>query len=125
MPNRAVHPRARSIFKARTKKPNFVLSVAATTIRLSFIIALCVGLALLGAVIGIAKAFVDTAPTLDLAALDAQDKTSFIYDSEGNPQSPITRVRKTASWSPSTRFRKCFKMPSSPWKTRVFTSTTA
>ena len=84
MPNRAVHPRARSIFKARTKKPNFVLSVAATTIRLSFIIALCVGLALLGAVIGIAKAFVDTAPTLDLAALDAQDKTSFIYDREGN-----------------------------------------
>lgn len=84
MPNRAVHPRARSIFKARTKKPNFVLSVAATTIRLSFIIALCVGLALLGAVIGIAKAFVDTAPTLDLAALDAQDKTSFIYDSERN-----------------------------------------
>ena len=84
MPNRAVHPRARSIFKARTKKPNFVLSVAATTIRLSFILALCVGLALLGAVVGIAKAFVDTAPTLDLAALDAQDKTSFIYDSQGN-----------------------------------------
>ena len=84
MPNRAVHPRARSIFKARTKKPNFVLSVAATTIRLSFVLALCVALALLGAVVGIAKAFVDTAPTLDLAALDAQDKTSFIYDSNGN-----------------------------------------
>ena len=84
MPNRAVHPRARSIFKARTKKPNFVLSVSATTIRLSFVLALCVALALLGAVVGIAKAFVDTAPTLDLAALDAQDKTSFIYDSQGN-----------------------------------------
>ena len=84
MPNRAVHPRARSIFKARTKKPNFVLSVAATTIRMSFVLALCVALALLGAVVGIAKAFVDTAPTLDLAALDAQDKTSFIYDSQGN-----------------------------------------
>ncbi len=84
MPNRAVHPRARSIFKARTKKPNFVLSVAATTIRLSFVLALCVALALLGAAVGIAKAFVDTAPTLDLAALDAQDKTSFIYDSHGN-----------------------------------------
>ena len=84
MPNRAVHPRARSIFKARTKTPTFVLSVAATTIRLSFVLALCVALALLGAVVGIAKAFVDTAPTLDLAALDAQDKTSFIYDSQGN-----------------------------------------
>ena len=75
---RAVHPRAHSIFKTRTKKPNFVLSVATTTLRLSFVLALCTALALLGAVVGIAKAFVDTAPTLDLAALDAQDKTSFI-----------------------------------------------
>lgn len=81
---RTVHPRAHSIFKTRTKKPNFVLSVATTTLRLSFVLALCTALALLGAVVGIAKAFVDTAPTLDLAALDAQDKTSFIYDSNGN-----------------------------------------
>lgn len=81
---RTVHPRAHSIFKTRTKNPNFVLSVATTTLRLSFVLALCTALALLGAVVGIAKAFVDTAPTLDLAALDAQDKTSFIYDSNGN-----------------------------------------
>ena len=81
---RTVHPRAHSIFKTRTKSPNFVLSVATTTLRLSFVLALCTALALLGAVVGIAKAFVDTAPTLDLAALDAQDKTSFIYDSNGN-----------------------------------------
>ena len=39
---------------------------------------------MVGAIVGIAKAFVDTAPTLDLAALDSQDKTSFIYDSNGN-----------------------------------------
>ena len=45
---------------------------------------LCASLAVIGAVVGIAKAFVDTAPTLDLAALDSQDKTSFIYDSNGN-----------------------------------------
>ena len=83
-PPRKTHPRTRSIFKPRTKAPNFVLSVAISTLRLLAIVLVCAGLAGLGALIGIAKAYVDTAPTLDLAALNAQDKTSFIYDSEGN-----------------------------------------
>ena len=74
----------RSIFKPRTKHPNFVLSVAVSTIRMIIILAICVCLAGLGALVGIAKAYVDTAPTLDLAALDEQDKTSFIYDAQGN-----------------------------------------
>ena len=73
-----------SIFKPRTKYPNFLLSVLVSTIRLSTLLLLCACLALAGALIGIAKAYVDTAPTLDLAALDSQDKTSFIYDSKGN-----------------------------------------
>lgn len=76
------HPH--SIFKPRTRKPNFALSVAVSTVRLSLILVLCVCLALAGALIGIAKAYVDTAPTLDLAAISDQDKTSFIYDAEGN-----------------------------------------
>ena len=76
------HPH--SIFKPRTRYPNFLLSVLVSTIRLSVLLILCACLALAGALIGIAKAYVDTAPTLDLAALGAQDKTSFIYDSEGN-----------------------------------------
>ena len=76
--------RPRSIFKPRTKNPNFLLSVLVSTIRLSTLLALCACLALFGVLVGIAKAYVDTAPTLDLAALDAQDKTSFIYDSKGN-----------------------------------------
>lgn len=76
--------RPHSIFKPRTKNPNFLLSVLTSTIRLSVLLVLCVCLALGGALVGIAKAYVDTAPTLDLAALDAQDKTSFIYDSQGN-----------------------------------------
>ena len=76
--------RPHSIFKPRTKNPNFLLSVAASTIRLTTVLLLCACLALAGVLIGIAKAYVDTAPTLDLAALDSQDKTSFIYDSKGN-----------------------------------------
>ena len=74
----------RSIFKPRTKSPNFLLSVAASTVNLTVVLILCLCLALAGALVGIAKAYVDTAPTLNLAALDAQDKTSFIYDSKGN-----------------------------------------
>lgn len=81
---RRTHDKPLSIFKPRTKNRNFLLSVLATAVRLSAVLMLCVCLALAGAIIGIAKAFVDTAPTLDLAALDAQDKTSFIYDSDGN-----------------------------------------
>ena len=77
-------PAPHSIFKPRTKKPNFVLSVAVSTVRLSVLLVLCCVLAVAGALVGIAKAYVDTAPTLDLAALNAQDKTSFIYDSAGN-----------------------------------------
>ena len=83
-PKRKTHPKPRSIFKPRTKNRNFLLSVAASTIRLTVVLVLCASLAVIGAVVGIAKAFVDTAPTLDLAALDSQDKTSFIYDSNGN-----------------------------------------
>ena len=73
-----------SIFTPRTKNRNFLLSVAVSTIHLTTILVLCLGLAVLGALVGIAKAYVDTAPTLDLAALDSQDKTSFIYDANGN-----------------------------------------
>ena len=76
--------RPSSIFKPRTKNPNFALSVAVSTVRLSVILVLCACLAVFGALVGIAKAYVDTAPTLDLAALNSQDKTSFIYDAEGN-----------------------------------------
>ena len=81
---KTITSRPHSIFRPRTKQPNFALSVAVSTIRMIIVIAVCVCLAGLGALIGIAKAYVDTAPTLDLAALDAQDKTSFIYDAQGN-----------------------------------------
>ena len=74
----------RSIFKPRTKERNFLLSVLVAAVHLTVILAVCLGLAGVGVVIGIAKAYMDTAPDLDLAALDAQDQTSFIYDANGN-----------------------------------------
>ncbi len=77
-------PKKRSIFRPRLGKPNFVLSVLVNAVRLLLLTGVLVALAGAGAVLGIAKAYVETAPTLDLALLDEQDKTSFIYDSAGN-----------------------------------------
>ncbi len=79
-----VYRQKRSIFKPRTKKPPFVISVMVGVVRAAFLLVLLAGLAVVGAVAGIAKGYVDTAPTLDLAALDDQAQTSFIYDAEGN-----------------------------------------
>jgi len=74
----------RTIFKPRLTKPNFVLSVLVNAVRMLMVLVLLCGLALGGAVLGIAKGYMETAPTLDLALLDDQDKTSFLYDAQGN-----------------------------------------
>ncbi len=73
-----------SIFKPRVKQPNFVLCVLVNAVRVLAVLILVGGLALVGAVVGIAKGYMETAPTLDLAALDEQAQTSFIYDADGN-----------------------------------------
>ena len=70
----------RSIFRPGTGKAPFVVSVLMNTARVLLVIVLLAAFAGLGAVIGIAKGYVDTAPELNLAALGSQDQTSFIYD---------------------------------------------
>ncbi len=75
---------ARSIFKPNTKKPNFVVSVAVNVVRIIAVMVLLAGLALVGAVAGIAKGYMETAPDLNLASLEDQAQTSFIYDANGN-----------------------------------------
>ena len=73
-----VYPR--SIFRPANKKPNFALCVLVNVVRILAVIVLLAGLAGVGAVAGIAKGYMETAPNLDLAALDDQAQTSFIYD---------------------------------------------
>lgn len=74
----------RTIFKPRLTKPNFLLSVLVNAARMLVLLVVLCGLALGGAVLGIGKGYMETAPTLDLALLDDQDKTSFLYDAQGN-----------------------------------------
>ncbi len=77
-------PEPHSIFRPDVRKPNFILSVLVNTFRVLLILVILIGIAGVGAVLGIAKGYVDTAPELDLAALDSQAQTSFIYDCNGN-----------------------------------------
>ena len=84
LPPEVEKPPRRTIFKPRTRKPNFALSILVNTVRILLLIILLAGLGGIGAVLGIAKGYVETAPTLDLAALDDQAQTSFIYDANGN-----------------------------------------
>ncbi len=74
----------RSIFQNRPRRPSFVLAVIVNTFRTLVVLVLALMLSGLGAVVGIARAYVDTAPDLDLAAIDDQAQTSFIYDASGN-----------------------------------------
>ena len=76
--------RAHTIFKPRTRKPNFVVSVAVMAVRLCAVLVLVVGLAGAGLVLGVVKAYTETAPELDLAVIDDQAQTSFFYDAQGN-----------------------------------------
>ncbi|MBQ4075661.1 MAG: transglycosylase domain-containing protein [Clostridia bacterium] len=85
-------PPKRTIFKPRTRKPSFILAVIINSFRLMIILILLFGLAGMGAVVGVAKAYMETAPVLDLAAIDDQAQTSFIYDVNGNQ---ITEYRGT------------------------------
>jgi len=84
LPPEEQKPRKRTIFKPRSRKPSFILSVIINSLRMLMLLVLILGLSGVGTVVGIARAYVDTAPDLDLAAIDDQNQTSFIYDAEGN-----------------------------------------
>ncbi len=73
-----------SIFQPRTKEPNFFLTVIVTTMKMFLVLFIIVGVSGAGAVLGIAKAYVETTPTLDVGKIEDQAQTSFIYDGEGN-----------------------------------------
>ncbi|MDR1569369.1 MAG: transglycosylase domain-containing protein [Oscillospiraceae bacterium] len=77
-------PRPRTLFVPRVRETNFILAVLATSMKLAVLLILIASLAGVGVVVGIGKAYVETAPELDIASFDDQAQTSFIYDASGN-----------------------------------------
>ena len=60
------------LFVPRSGYTNFILSVAMTTIKMMVIVALIAGMSLSGLLMGIAKAWVNTSPELDLDLFNLQ-----------------------------------------------------
>ena len=83
-PEKPKKPEPRSIFRPDVRKPNFVLSVLVNTVRVLLLLAVLAGVAGLGALAGIAKGYVDTAPELDLVALDTPDQNTEFMDRNRN-----------------------------------------
>ena len=71
------------IFKTRVRDRSFILSVFVTTMKLLFFSILLIGITGTGLVVGIAKAWIETAPPLDIGAFDRSAKTSYVYDKNG------------------------------------------
>lgn len=73
-----------ALFKPRESARSFVLSVMTMTVKMLFFAVLIIALAGAGVLGGIAKAWVDTCPDLNLEKIGAQSQTSFIYDKNGD-----------------------------------------
>ena len=73
-----------ALFKPRESDRNFLISVILMTAKMLVFAILLISLAAAGVVSGVAKAWVDTCPELDIERIGAQSLTSFIYDKNGN-----------------------------------------
>lgn len=76
----------------RTSLSPFPLAVLFTTLKLILFAVIVVGFLALGLGIGVMKAYVETTPSLDIAQLTISDRTSFLYDKDGNLISSIADV---------------------------------
>lgn len=72
------------MFEPRERDRSFILSVVMMTAKMLFFMVLLIGIGGSGIAAGVAKAWIDTVPALDLDELRTQSQTSFIYDKYGN-----------------------------------------
>lgn len=90
-----------SAFTPRKREPNFFLEVVLTTVKVLFLTVLIIAVTGTGLLMGVAKAWLETTPDLDLTAFDAQAKTTFIYDKNGTLITDYkgTENRVDAEWN--------------------------
>ena len=72
------------VFVQRTRPRSLVLTILFSVIKTLVLVGVVLAFVGLGLVLGVAKAYVDTTPTLDLTKLTVSDRTSYIYDRNGN-----------------------------------------
>jgi penicillin-binding protein 1A len=75
---------AGSMFVPRTKRPNFVLSVLLTTFKIGLVAIFVIVAIGAGLVSGLANAYLESTPELDVGKIEDQALSSYIYDQNGN-----------------------------------------
>lgn len=73
----------KNLFTKGIKTPNFFVSVLVNSIKFLLLTILIFGFIGIGAVVGVAKAYLDSTPELDIMQIEDQSETSFIYDKNG------------------------------------------
>ena len=72
------------IFRRRRSSRPFLLNVLFDTLILLGVTAVLICIGVFGLVMGVAKAYVDTTPDLDISSLTRSERTSYIYDRNGD-----------------------------------------
>ncbi len=72
------------VFVERRGSRPFALAVLFATIKVLIVAVLLLGCAGAGLFLGVAKAYVETTPDIDTSQLTMSDRTSYIYDKDGN-----------------------------------------
>jgi penicillin-binding protein 1A len=75
---------AGSLFVPRTKRPNFVLGIILTTFKIGIVAIFVMVAVASGLVLGLANAYLETTPDLDVGKIEDQALSSYIYDQSGN-----------------------------------------
>ena len=73
-----------SMFVPRTKRPNFVLGVLLTTFKIGLVAIFVIVAIGVGLVAGLANAYLESTPELDIGKIEDQALSSYIYDQNGN-----------------------------------------
>ena len=81
-----------SLFTQAKGDTPFALDVLFLSLKLLIVAVLIVGMAGAGIAYGVLKAYVETAPVFDIAQLTKSDRTSYLYDMNGNELMSISAI---------------------------------
>ncbi len=81
-----------SLFTQNKGRKLFALDVLFLSLKLLLVAILIVGMAGAGLAYGVLKAYIDTTPVFDIAQLTKSDRTSYLYDMNGNELMSITAI---------------------------------
>ena len=90
---------AGSLFVPRTKRPNFVLGILLNTFKLGLISIFVIVAIGAGLVMGLANAYLESTPDLDVGKIEDQALTSYIYDQSGTLLATYTGS-ENRDWAP-------------------------